>query len=64
VFNSIDIPFSFYAPLLDAVANGLLYGFVVWIVFVLISRKLEEPEVMIDSRERKRHGRKRDISHR
>jgi polyferredoxin len=63
VLNSLGIPVSFYTLLLGAVANGLLYGFVVWIVFVLVSRKLEEPEVVIDPRERKRHGKKRSISH-
>jgi hypothetical protein len=63
-FNLLSIPFSFYTPLLDAVANGLLYGFIVWIVFVLICRKLEEPEVVINPGERKRPGRKRSVSHR
>lgn len=64
MFSSLGIPVSFYTPLLDAVANGLLYGFIVWIVFVLVSRKLEEPEVVTNPRERKRHSRKRSISHR
>lgn len=64
VFNSLGIPSSFYTPLLDAVANGILYGFIVWIMFVLVSMKLEEPEVVIDPKERKRHSRKRSMSHR
>jgi len=34
-----------YSPLMGAVVNGLVYGFVVWLVFVLVSRKFEEPSV-------------------
>jgi hypothetical protein len=64
VFNSLGIPVSFYNPLLDAVANGILYGFIVWIVFVLVSKRLEEPEVEINSREKKKHSRERSMSHR
>jgi hypothetical protein len=64
LFNSLGLPAYFYTPLLDAVANGVLYGFIVWIVYVSVSRKLEEPEVLINPRERKRHSGKRSISHR
>lgn len=64
VFSSSGIPVSFYTTLFEAVANGLLYGLLVWIVFVLVSRKLEEPEVVVDPRERKKHSRKRSMSHR
>ncbi len=62
MFSSLGIPF--YAPLFDAVANGILYGFLIWIVFVLVSRRLEEPEVEINSREKKRHTRKQSTSDR
>lgn len=58
MFGSLGIPVSFYTPLLDAVANGVLYGFLVWIAFVLISRRLEAPEVKTTSREKNRHTRK------
>ena len=34
-----------YAPFVSAVVNGLVYGFVVWLVFVLVSRRFEEPKV-------------------
>lgn len=34
-----------YTPLLSAVVNGVIYGFVVWLVFVLVSRRFEEPKV-------------------
>jgi len=63
VFSSLGIPISFYTPLFEAVANGLLYGFIVWMAFVLVSRKLEEPEVAVDPRERKKHSRKRSMAH-
>jgi len=63
MFNSLGIPVPFYTPLLDAVANGILYGFVVWIIFVMVSKRLEEPEVEINSREKKGHTGKRDMSH-
>ena len=53
MFSSLGIPVSFYTPLLDAVANGILYGFAVWIAFVLISKRLEVPEIEIKSREKK-----------
>ena len=53
VFSSLGIPVSLYTSLLEAVANGILYGFIIWIVFVLVSRRLEEPEVEIKSREKK-----------
>jgi len=64
MINSLGIPLSFYSPLLDAVANGLFYGFIVWMIFVLVSRKLEEPEIAINPEERKRNNRKQRISHR
>ncbi len=53
VLNSLGIPVSLYTSLLEAVANGILYGFIIWIGFVLLSRRLEEPEVEIKSREKK-----------
>jgi len=34
-----------YAPFVSAVVNGLVYGFVIWLVFVLVSRRFEEPKV-------------------
>ena len=36
------IPLSGYAPYVEAVANGLLYGFITWIVFFLINRKIDK----------------------
>jgi len=34
-----------YAPFVSAVVNGVVYGFVIWLVFVLVSRRFEEPKV-------------------
>jgi len=33
------------APFISAIVNGLVYGFVVWLVFVLVGRRFEEPKV-------------------
>jgi len=41
-FVSVPSP---YAPFFSAFVNGVVYGFVVWLVFVLVSRKFEEPKV-------------------
>jgi len=40
----VTVP-TVYAPLVSAVVNGVVYGFVVWLVFVLVSRRFEEPKV-------------------
>lgn len=64
VFISLGVPVSFETPLVEAIANGILYGFIVWIVFVLVSERLEEHEVEMDSRERRKHGRKQGMSRR
>ncbi|MBE0513320.1 hypothetical protein IBX38_09760 [Candidatus Bathyarchaeota archaeon] len=37
----LRIPLSEYTPYIEAVANGLLYGFITWIVFFLINRKID-----------------------
>ncbi len=62
VYDALSIPVSLYTPLLDALANGAVYGFIIWIMFVLISRRLEEPDVKIKPREGKRHSRERSMS--
>ena len=35
------IPLSEYTPYLEALANGLVYGFITWTVFFLINRKMD-----------------------
>jgi len=44
VLGFISMP-TVYAPFVSAVVNGVVYGFVVWLVFVLVSRRFEEPKV-------------------
>ena len=34
-----------YAPLLGSLLNGLVYGCVVWLVFIMVVRRFEEPKV-------------------
>jgi hypothetical protein len=40
-----SLPLADYASLIGAVVNGLAYGLVVWLVFVLATRKLDESGV-------------------
>ena len=37
----LGIPPSEYIPYLEALTNGLAYGFISWIVFLLLARKIE-----------------------
>jgi len=48
-----------YALLIGAVVNGIVYGSVVWLAFVLVSRKLEEPKVTSPSKGKKSQNAKR-----
>ena len=43
------IPPSEYIPYLEALTNGLTYGFISWIVFFLLARKIEN-SLSTDSR--------------
>lgn len=36
------IPLSDYTTYLEAVANGLLYGFITWTIFFVINRKMDK----------------------
>lgn len=36
------MPASGYTPYLEAVANGLLYAFITWLVFLVINRKIDK----------------------
>jgi len=42
-----------YASFISAIVNGLVYGFVAWLVFVLVSRRFEESKVTDISSKRK-----------
>jgi len=39
------LPIDSYAPLISAVTNGITYGLVVWLVFFLATRRLDESGV-------------------
>lgn len=43
------IPPSEYIPYLEALTNGLTYGFISWVVFLLLARKIEN-SLSTDSR--------------
>lgn len=40
----VTVPIE-YVSFVSAVVNGVVYGLVVWLVFVLVSRRFEEPKV-------------------
>ncbi len=44
IFWFMNMPLT-YAHLVEALANGVVYGFIVWLVSMLIVRKFEEPKV-------------------
>lgn len=37
----LRIPPSEYTPYMEAFANGLMYGFITWIVFFLINKRMD-----------------------
>ena len=39
------LPVDTYAPLISALTNGITYGLVVWLVFFVVSRKIDESGV-------------------
>jgi len=56
VFSSSGIPISAATLLmLNAMVNGTLYSFIVWVVFVLVTRKLEEHAHSMISEEREKN---------
>lgn len=44
------ISFSVYASYVEAVVNGLLYGFITWLVFLFVIRKIDKA-LSADSKE-------------
>jgi hypothetical protein len=49
---------AMYAPLISALVNGIVYGCIVWLVFILVTRKFEEPQVT-DAKNKKSRNLKR-----
>jgi mannitol-specific phosphotransferase system IIBC component len=40
-----SLPTDAYAPLISALTNGITYGLVVWLVFFVVSKKIDESGV-------------------
>jgi hypothetical protein len=53
----VSIPGA-YTPVVSAVVNGLVYGLIVWLVFILVSRRFEEPKVYDIKKKEKTQRRK------
>lgn len=51
------LPSTDFASLISAVSNGITYGLIVWLVFVLATRKLDESGVA-DYKDKKRRDRR------
>lgn len=51
-----------YAQLIGALVNGIVYGSVVWLVFVLVSRKFEEPQATKAKGKKLRNNKRRSIT--
>ena len=49
ITSLLAIPPSEYIPYLEALTNGLTYGFISWAVFFLLARKIEN-SVSTDSK--------------
>jgi len=49
------LPVDAYAPLVSALTNGVTYGLVVWLVFFVVTRRLDESGVS-DYKGKKEHG--------
>jgi hypothetical protein len=45
VSTLFGIPASEYMPYLEALTNGLTYGFFTWMIFFLLARKIEKSMV-------------------
>lgn len=43
VASILQIPFLEYAIYIEAVTNGVTYGAIIWLVFFLIAKKLDNP---------------------
>lgn len=61
-----SLPVDSYAPLISALTNGITYGIVIWLVFFIATRRLDESGVS-DYKGRKgqnqRSNKKRAVKH-
>ncbi len=53
IHGLLTLPADIYGALVSAIANGITYGLIVWLVFVLATRRLDESGVS-DYRNKKR----------
>ena len=51
VASVLHIPFLEYAIYIEAITNGITYGTVIWLVFFLIGKKLDN-QVSMESKRR------------
>jgi hypothetical protein len=49
IASFLNIPFLEYAIYIEAITNGITYGIVIWFVFYLIGKKLDN-SVPLDSK--------------
>lgn len=42
IYRWFGIPVSAYTPYIEAVTNGLVYGFITWMVFFMVNRRIDK----------------------
>lgn len=60
------LPVDSYAPFISAITNGVTYGLVVWLVFFVATRRLDESgvsEYKNKKGQNQRGGKKRTVKH-
>jgi mannitol-specific phosphotransferase system IIBC component len=66
IHTFFSLPVDTYAPLISAITNGVTYGLIVWLVFFVATRKLDESGVS-DYKSRKdqkqRSNKKHTVKH-
>jgi len=45
IHTLLGLPVDSYAPIVSALTNGITYGLIVWLVFAVATRKLDESGV-------------------
>mgnify|MGYP001121403505 CR=1 FL=1 len=55
----LNVTETAYASLVNAITNGVVYGLFVWLVFVLATRTLEEPQFNASKRKKTHNNKKR-----
>jgi hypothetical protein len=63
IYTFFTLPSDTYTLLLEALANGITYGLIVWLVFVLATRKLDESGVADHKSSSKRRNQRNNKRH-